>query len=109
MTKNQAIRALQTQLSLMNVYCALVYSAGPAGKPNGELYAEAMTHGVDLDAHNRTIDMLKQASMVKESNYLLTWIGPADWSPEPVQEFCKKLDSKLDPEPTSPVEHITAE
>lgn len=43
--------------------------------PNGHLYTRMMGH-LSLDEHNRIIQVLKDAGVVTESNYLLKWVGP---------------------------------
>jgi hypothetical protein len=44
--------------------------------PSGELYARMMPHGIKLDAYEKIISTLKGAGLVRESNHLLTWVGP---------------------------------
>lgn len=44
--------------------------------PSGHLYAQVMSH-MSLDTYNSAIGVLKSADLVKESNHLLTWIGPS--------------------------------
>ncbi len=43
--------------------------------PSGHLYAHVMQH-VDLEVYQAAIDVLVRAKLVKNSNHLLTWIGP---------------------------------
>lgn len=42
--------------------------------PSGHLYAQLMTTGMSLENYQKIIDALKGASLVKESNHLLTWV-----------------------------------
>lgn len=43
--------------------------------PSGHLYARVTQH-MTLDAYNGIISALKTAGLVKEQNFLLTWVGP---------------------------------
>ncbi len=43
--------------------------------PSGHLYAQVSGH-LDLQTYNKIIRILKNADLVKEENFLLTWIGP---------------------------------
>ena len=43
--------------------------------PSGHLYARMMGY-VSLETYTSIIDVLKQAGLVSERNYLLTWVGP---------------------------------
>mgnify|MGYP001592016593 CR=1 FL=1 len=43
--------------------------------PSGHLYARLMGH-VSLEEYTSIIGTLKQAGLISEQNYLLTWIGP---------------------------------
>lgn len=43
--------------------------------PSGHLYARVNQY-MNLDAYNGIISALKTAGLVKEQNFLLTWIGP---------------------------------
>jgi hypothetical protein len=45
--------------------------------PSGELYARLMAHDIKLDVYEHILRTLKGAGLVRESNHLLTWIGPA--------------------------------
>lgn len=44
--------------------------------PSGELYARLMPAGIDLGSFEAIIGVLTKAGVVKQSNYLLTWIRP---------------------------------
>lgn len=44
--------------------------------PSGHLYANVMGH-MDMETYTKVINMLKKANLVKESNNLLTWVGPS--------------------------------
>ena len=44
--------------------------------PSGTIYAVLMTVGVSHATYVACVDTLKRAKLVKESNHLLTWIGP---------------------------------
>lgn len=43
--------------------------------PSGHLYARVSQY-ITLDAYNSIISALKTAGLVKEQNFLLTWVGP---------------------------------
>lgn len=43
--------------------------------PSGHLYAQLMSK-LNIDQYTAIISFLKDAGLVKESGYLLTWIGP---------------------------------
>ena len=43
--------------------------------PSGHLYAQLMSH-LDLPAYEKIVGVLKEAGVVREENYLLTWVGP---------------------------------
>lgn len=44
--------------------------------PSGVLYANVMNH-MDLETYQGVIELLKKGGLVKESNNVLTWIGPS--------------------------------
>lgn len=46
----------------------------PAGIPSGHLYAAVMG-SISLDLYNAAIADLVRRKLVRNSNYLLTWIG----------------------------------
>lgn len=50
--------------------------------PSGHLYAHLMEVGVTYKMYTDIIDLLKFAGVVKEENFLLTWIGGADFQDE---------------------------
>lgn len=43
--------------------------------PNGELYARVMGY-MDLQTYTSFINALKDAGVVRESNFVLTWVEP---------------------------------
>lgn len=43
--------------------------------PSGEIYASIMDR-VSLDEYNAIVQALVNAKLVKQRNYLLTWVGP---------------------------------
>ncbi len=43
--------------------------------PSGHLYAQLMG-SMDLEQYNAVIRTLKNAKLVTEKNYMLTWVGP---------------------------------
>lgn len=43
--------------------------------PNGHLYALVMSK-ISLESYNKVIATVKKTGLVKESNHVLTWVGP---------------------------------
>lgn len=43
---------------------------------SGHLYAALMSHGLSMSDYEAIIQALKNAKLVKESGFVLTWIGP---------------------------------
>lgn len=68
-TRDQIAAALKTVQAVAEAIKEL------GSVPSGELYAQLMGH-LSLSAYTRVIDTLKRTGLVKESNHLLTWIGP---------------------------------
>lgn len=52
---------------------------------NGELYAR-IGHMLGIDNYNAVIELLKDAGMVRESNHVLTWIGPRADGPKTFED-----------------------
>lgn len=44
------------------------------GVPSGELYANLMRSGLNLESYNTAIDVLKQARLIEEKNNFVKWI-----------------------------------
>lgn len=61
--------------------------------PSGELYARLMPTGISLDAYMTIIDVLTHAGVVKLSNHMLTWIGPARPTGEPIHDSSRMENS----------------
>lgn len=67
--KNQVRAAIEVTMA----YAEAIRELGEV--PNGHLYARMMGQ-LSLEEHNRIIQVLKDAGVVTESNYLLKWVGP---------------------------------
>ena len=60
-------------LSLVMAVAETIQDLGEV--PSGHLYAALMSR-MSIDQYTRVIDILKKAELIKESNSLLTWVGP---------------------------------
>ena len=69
MTTQDKIKATAVMVSCI---AEAIREAGPI--PSGVLYSALMGH-MDLATYSRMIVLLKYSGLVKESNYLLTWVG----------------------------------
>ena len=67
--KKQIQASIQITVTIGQTICAL------GSVPSGELHAQVMGK-LSLESYSNVIEMLKKAKLVKESNHLLTWIGP---------------------------------
>lgn len=72
-TKMPKMTSLKAQLSAAIAIAEAIRELKEV--PSGHLYARVNQH-MTLDAYNRIILALKTAGLVKEQNFLLTWIGP---------------------------------
>lgn len=73
---------IKSCLTLFQAVADVIREAGPDGVPSGHLYALViMPLGGGLDTHEKIISLLKHCELVKESNHLLTWIGPKSDEP----------------------------
>lgn len=77
-TKQEIIRALYAQLDAIESIMDIVRTAKSI--PSGHLYAHLMG-SVSLDQYQAFLSAAKQTGFISESNHLLTWTGPADWTP----------------------------
>ena len=68
-TQNQKDAVMGIVLAVADVIRAL------GSVPSGHLYARLMGK-ISLDDYNAVIGALKTAGVVKEENFLLTWVGP---------------------------------
>jgi len=68
-SKKQAIAAIQITLAVGDAIKAL------GSVPSGHLYASLIDR-MSLETYEKIIGILKNTGLVKESNHLLTWIGP---------------------------------
>lgn len=62
--------------SVLAVVQALAEAIRELGSvPSGHLYAMVMSH-MSLDDYNHSIAVLRSSGVVRESNHVLTWVGP---------------------------------
>lgn len=68
--------AEEVAMQIIALVANSIRDAGEQGLPSGHLYAILMGH-VTINSYQAIIASLKRIGYVKESNHLLTWIGPA--------------------------------
>ena len=72
-TKKQAAIAIIQEIA--GIIKDSTTSSPLSGIPSGHLYANLMGH-MSLDMYNQIINKLKELGLVKETNFLLQWVGP---------------------------------
>jgi len=64
-------------------------AASEHGIPNGHLYAQvAMPLDANIDEHNAALEVLKEAGLISEEYYLLTWTGG--------EELAKQINAAME-------------
>ena len=84
-TRDQVVAAIEIILEVGKLIREISQSSPLGGVPSGELYARLCGH-FSLETYNKIIGNLKKAGVVKESNFLLTWVGPNQKNQAPHQE-----------------------
>ena len=64
---------MEKELQIAAAMAEAIRSLGSV--PSGHLYARLMGH-VNLETYQLIISVLVKANLVKQENFLLTWIGP---------------------------------
>jgi len=64
---------MEKELQIAAAMAEAIRSLGSV--PSGHLYARLMGH-VNLETYELIISVLVKANLVKQENFLLTWIGP---------------------------------
>lgn len=65
-------KKLDAAIAIMKAVADAIKELGSV--PSGHLYARLMSC-MTLEEYNKIISMLKEAGVVKEENFLLTWVG----------------------------------
>ena len=75
-TKEQITAAIELAKTVADMIKAATETSPLKGIPSGELYARLMPAlpSLTVETYNSLIDLLKRSGIVKESNYLLSFI-----------------------------------
>lgn len=74
MTSKEQVVAV---VELITAVGDIIREAGPAGLPSGHLYAMLMAKGISYNGYQQMIGAMQSAGVVKQSNNVLYWTGPA--------------------------------
>lgn len=74
-TKEQVLACIDVIRAIADCIKDCTEKSALKGIPSGELYANVMTH-MSFEQYTAIINKLKELGIVRESNYLLTWIAP---------------------------------